>query len=143
MPDYVATAIKEWLSVRSEQSAYLFYMKTDWSYKSYQYDLITAGSYKQFWNNIRNKINYAMGGTNNMHLCLDLTAHIFRHTYCTNPCYQVPTISIKKIAQLSPYYTSKKYITNHCVHYHQITIKVYIKCLKTRQKQQKSSKHIV
>ena len=27
-------------------------------------------------------------------------AHIFRHNYCTNLCYQVPAISIKKIAQL-------------------------------------------
>ena len=30
----------------------------------------------------------------------DLTAHIFRHNYCTNLCYRVPEISIKKIAQL-------------------------------------------
>ena len=29
-----------------------------------------------------------------------LTAHIFRHNYCTELCYQVPKISIKKIAQL-------------------------------------------
>ena len=30
----------------------------------------------------------------------DLTAHIFQHNYCTNLCYRVPEISIKKIAQL-------------------------------------------
>lgn len=29
-----------------------------------------------------------------------LTAHVFRHNYCTNLCYQIPTISIKRIAQL-------------------------------------------
>lgn len=29
-----------------------------------------------------------------------LTAHVFRHNYCTNLCYQIPTISIKKIATL-------------------------------------------
>lgn len=29
-----------------------------------------------------------------------LTAHIFRHNYCTMLCYQIPTISIKRIAQL-------------------------------------------
>lgn len=29
-----------------------------------------------------------------------LTGHVFRHNYCTNLCYQVPTVSIKKIAQL-------------------------------------------
>ena len=30
----------------------------------------------------------------------DLTAHIFRHNYCTSLCYKVPEISIKKVAQL-------------------------------------------
>lgn len=29
-----------------------------------------------------------------------LTAHVFRHNYCTNLCYQIPKVSIKKIAQL-------------------------------------------
>lgn len=29
-----------------------------------------------------------------------LTSHVFRHNYCTNLCYQIPKISIKKIAQL-------------------------------------------
>lgn len=29
-----------------------------------------------------------------------LSSHIFRHNYCTNLCYQIPKISIKKIAQL-------------------------------------------
>ena len=30
----------------------------------------------------------------------DLTPHVFRHNYCTNLCYQIPTISIKRIAAL-------------------------------------------
>lgn len=29
-----------------------------------------------------------------------LTAHVFRHNYCTNLCYQIPAISIKNIARL-------------------------------------------
>lgn len=29
-----------------------------------------------------------------------LTAHVFRHNYCTNLCYQIPSISIKNIARL-------------------------------------------
>ena len=29
-----------------------------------------------------------------------LTAHVFRHNYCTNLCYQIPMISIKHIAAL-------------------------------------------
>ena len=31
---------------------------------------------------------------------VNLTAHVFRHNYCTNLCYQIPTVSIKRIAQL-------------------------------------------
>lgn len=31
---------------------------------------------------------------------IGLTAHIFRHNYCTMLCYQIPKISIKRIAQL-------------------------------------------
>ncbi len=30
-----------------------------------------------------------------------LTAHVFRHNYCTNLCCQIPAVSIKKIAQLT------------------------------------------
>lgn len=30
----------------------------------------------------------------------DLTAHIFRHNYCTSLCYKIPEISIVKIAEL-------------------------------------------
>lgn len=29
-----------------------------------------------------------------------LTAHIFRHNFCTNLCYQIPKISIPQIARL-------------------------------------------
>ena len=29
-----------------------------------------------------------------------LTAHVFRHNYYANLCYQIPTVSIKRIAQL-------------------------------------------
>jgi hypothetical protein len=30
----------------------------------------------------------------------NLTAHVFRHNYCTELCYQIPTISTKMIARL-------------------------------------------
>ena len=29
-----------------------------------------------------------------------ITAHMFRHNFCSNLCYQIPKISIKRIAQL-------------------------------------------
>ncbi len=52
-------------------------------------NIMTKSSYVKLWANIQKK----MGSP-------DLTAHIFRHNYCTNLCYQIPTISIKKIAEL-------------------------------------------
>ena len=45
-------------------------------------------------------MNHAAGGTEMFPVITDLTAHIFRHNYCSNLCYKVPEISIKKIAQL-------------------------------------------
>ena len=52
------------------------------------------------WTSIIRKMNTAAGGTKAFPLVDDLTAHIFRHNYCTQLCYKVPEISIKKIAQL-------------------------------------------
>ena len=62
--------------------------------------LITHSSYVKMWNSITKKMNYAAGGTDMFPLITGLTAHIFRHNYCSNLCYKVPEISIKKIAQL-------------------------------------------
>nr|WP_296470490.1 site-specific integrase [uncultured Acetatifactor sp.] len=52
-------------------------------------DIMTKSSYVKLWAGIRQKMESP-----------DLTAHIFRHNYCTNLCYQIPTVSIKKIAEL-------------------------------------------
>lgn len=62
--------------------------------------LITLSGYNKMWRQIVKKMNYAAGGTDSFPVVQDLTAHIFRHNYCTNLCYQVPAISIKKIASL-------------------------------------------
>lgn len=62
--------------------------------------LITHSSYVKMWQSIVRKMNHAAGGTDAFPVIEGLTAHIFRHNYCTNLCYQVPAISIKKIAQL-------------------------------------------
>lgn len=61
---------------------------------------ITKSSYCKMWASIIKKMNTAAVGTESFPIVTDLTAHIFRHNYCTNLCYQVPTISVKKIAQL-------------------------------------------
>lgn len=52
-------------------------------------NIMTKSSYVKLWDGIRKQMNSPA-----------LTAHIFRHNYCTNLCYQIPTISIKKIAEL-------------------------------------------
>ncbi len=62
--------------------------------------LITHSSYVKMWSSIVKKMNHAAGGTDAFPVINGLTAHIFRHNYCTNLCYQVPAVSIKKIAQL-------------------------------------------
>lgn len=62
--------------------------------------LMTKSSYDKMWINIIKKINLASGGSDKLQVIHGLTAHIFRHNYCTNLCYQVPAISTKKIAQL-------------------------------------------
>ena len=73
--------------------------------------LITKSGYDSMWKRILLKINEAAGGKNQynpqkgkteivINKVDGLTAHIFRHNYCTELCYQVPKISIKKIAQL-------------------------------------------
>lgn len=62
--------------------------------------LISHSSYVKMWASIVRKMNRAAGGTDAFPVISGLTAHIFRHNYCTNLCYKVPEISIKKIAQL-------------------------------------------
>lgn len=63
-------------------------------------ELMTKSSYDKMWSRIVTAINHGAGGTNDLQVVYGLTAHIFRHNYCTNLCYQIPTISIKKIAEL-------------------------------------------
>lgn len=63
-------------------------------------NLITKSSYRKMWESIINKLNAAAGGTESFPVITDLTAHIFRHHYCTELCYKIPAISIKKIAYL-------------------------------------------
>lgn len=68
--------------------------------------LMTETAYKRMWESIITSMNIAVGY--NPQAKKDrierpiqgLTAHIFRHNYCTQLCYQIPTISTKKIAQL-------------------------------------------
>ncbi|MBQ7636257.1 MAG: site-specific integrase [Lachnospiraceae bacterium] len=60
---------------------YLFYSKGS--------ELMTREAYRRMWDYIAKKMNSPK-----------LTAHIFRRNYCANLCYQVPRISLKKVAEL-------------------------------------------
>ena len=51
--------------------------------------------YRRMWDRIIGSMQEASGEP-----ITGLTAHIFRHNYCTMLCYQIPKISIKRIAQL-------------------------------------------
>lgn len=62
--------------------------------------LMSKTSFYHFWYRILDKLNEAAGGKKKIRVITGLTPHIFRHTYCTELCYQVPTITTKKIAQL-------------------------------------------
>ena len=82
--------------------AYLFHSRNS--------ELMTSTGYKRMWSSIVCQLNQALGynpylkGEKKMKQgdppITDLTAHIFRHNYCTQLCYQVPAISTKMIAKL-------------------------------------------
>lgn len=62
--------------------------------------IMTPSGFRRMWESIIKKMNAAAGGTDAVRVITGLTPHIFRHTLCTEYCYQVPTISTKKIAQI-------------------------------------------
>ena len=67
---------------------------------------MTETAYKRMWESIITSMNIAAGYNPQKKKdrgekpIQGLTAHIFRHNYCTMLCYQIPIISTKKIAQL-------------------------------------------
>lgn len=90
IPDTTAQYLKDYIS--KTRSLYLFTCKSG--------ETMTHSAYVKMWASIVRKMNYTAGGTDSFPVIDGLTAHIFRHNYCTNLCYKVPEISIKKIAQL-------------------------------------------
>lgn len=55
---------------------------------------MTKSGYRRMWERIQAAMGAALGSE------CKLTAHAFRHNYCTALCYQIPTVSIKHIAKL-------------------------------------------
>ena len=55
---------------------------------------MTLSAFRRMWERIQRAMSAALGKS------FTLTCHNFRHNYCTQLCYQIPTVSIKRIAQL-------------------------------------------
>ena len=95
LPDALIPIIKPYVE---ECDGYLF--------KGQNKPLLTEQGYKRMWESIITAMNVAAGykpfakKNRNERPITNLTAHIFRHNYCTQLCYQIPTISTKKIAQM-------------------------------------------
>jgi integrase len=85
IPDSVYPVIVDY--IKSIHTTNLFHMK-DGSY-------ITKSSLDKMWARIVRKMQAV-----SEHTIEGLTPHIFRHNYCTSLCYQIPSISIDKIAKL-------------------------------------------
>lgn len=90
IPDFLTAYLKEYIPT----------LKGDYLISKLDGSLMTKSSYDKMWKSIAEKMNIAAGGTKHLKVIYGFTAHTFRHNYCTNLCYQIPTISIKHIASL-------------------------------------------
>lgn len=69
-------------------------------------EMMTAIGYRRMWESIICSMNIALGYDPQQKVpkpvrpIQNLTAHTFRHNYCTELCYQIPIISTKEIARL-------------------------------------------
>ena len=96
MPGILIEHIRKY--IEESDGGYLF--------KGKNTDMMTETGYRRMWNSIISSMNVAAGYNPNAKKMkgpkpiADLTAHIFRHNYCTELCYQVPAISTKMIARM-------------------------------------------
>ena len=84
IPSFLADYLRGY--IKGISGTYLFYTASG--------SMITLSSYRRMWERIKKAISVETGER------CTLTAHILRHNYCTSLCYQIPTVSIKRIAQL-------------------------------------------
>lgn len=70
------------------------YIKSSGDYLFSDNGIITEHKYETMWKRIVRKLNAVSSEP------ISITAHVLRHNYCTELCYQIPLISSKKIAQL-------------------------------------------
>ena len=75
-------------------------------FKAQNSPLMTEQGYRRMWESILTSMNIAAGynpqakKNRGEKPIQGLTAHIFRHNYCTQLCYQIPSVSTKMIARL-------------------------------------------
>lgn len=83
---------------------YVVNCKDSYLFHSENNELMTAIGYRRMWESIICSMNIALGYNPQIKgsekPIKNLTAHTFRHNYCTELCYQIPTISTKEIARL-------------------------------------------
>lgn len=93
IPDVAIGHIKPFVD---SESGYIFHGK--------EATIMTPDAYKRMWESMMTELNTAVGYNyrqkGSVRQITTLTAHVFRHNYCTELCYQVPTISTKMIAKL-------------------------------------------
>lgn len=88
IPDIIYPAIEQYVSaLKDQKKTYLFTTKRG--------ELMTKSAYRRMWERIIKEMDKVSDTP-----IEGLTAHIFRHNYCTNLCYEVPRISIKMVAKL-------------------------------------------
>lgn len=79
---------------------------TDFIFHGLESPLMTQQAYKRMWESIISEMNIACGYNPQQKKdrpekpIQGLTAHTFRHNYCTQLCYQIPVISTKMVAKL-------------------------------------------
>ncbi|MFP3154424.1 site-specific integrase [Lachnospiraceae bacterium ZAX-1] len=88
MPKMLQEYLAEY--VKTLPGTNLFFMKNN--------PHMTRSGYGVMWNRTRNEIIRYIKGEGQ--IPENLTAHIFRHNYCSMLCYQIPTVSIKRISAL-------------------------------------------
>ena len=94
LPDVSIPKIKPFVDT---QESYIFHGEDK--------EIMTANAYRRMWESIICSLNMAVGydpqaKKDRYKPIQGLTAHIFRHNYCTELCYQIPTISTKMVARL-------------------------------------------
>ena len=90
--------IRPWVDTITDPDAYIF--------TGVNGEMMTATAYHRLWESIICGMNIALGydpqakKNRIVKPIQDLTAHVFRHNYCTEMCYQIPRISTKMVAKL-------------------------------------------